>query len=82
MFEEEVALLDAVERRLALFALSMIEVSRAAYDITHSDIQEEAMRLGLLVRSPDGGPPIVPADVLGIVDGTRSATAIRERADD
>ena len=82
--------LQSVERRLALFAASMLEYAWVGSDATGADIQEEAERLGIVVETkfdpdvhndPSGasepGDPYfeIAADVRGVLDGTRTATA-------
>lgn len=69
----ELEAMNTVERRLALFALSMVECALQSYDLTHSDIQEEAVRLGLLVRHNKNEPFTVAADVRGVLDGITQA---------
>lgn len=84
-----------IERRLALFAISMLDCGWQGLDISGADIQEEALRLGLIEKttfdperhSQDEGYTLeagddyyVPvADLRGILDGTRSASAVAAR---
>lgn len=74
-----------VERRLALFAASMLEISWTGSDPICADIQEEAQRLGLVVETkydpavhhdPSGASEPgdtyfeIAADVRGLLDGS------------
>ena len=86
--EDVVDELRSVERRLALFAMSMLEISWTGSDADGATIQEEAQRLGLVeettfdpaIHHDQSGASeagdtyfVIAADVRGILDGTRLA---------
>lgn len=58
--------LQSVERRLALFAMSMLEISWAGSNAGGDEIQEEAVRLGLVEMVPFD--PVVHNDPSGAAE--------------
>ena len=85
MAEIDTGISQGVERRLALFAASMLEISWTGSDADGATIQEEAQRLGLVEETtfdpaihhdPSGASEpgdtylAITADVRAILDGS------------
>lgn len=92
-----IAEMQTIDRRLAVFLASMLEISWTGSDASGADIQEEALRLGLIEETtfdptthhdPSGAAEagdtyfVVSTDVQRALDGTRTASPLAEPGND